>query len=66
MDFEFWDNCWGRPTQPFHLTAPHHFLVEQFESYFSDQKKVLLPLCGKTLDLNFLASQKSDRSHVVL
>ncbi|GAA4357130.1 thiopurine S-methyltransferase [Kangiella marina] len=41
----------------FHLTAPHHFLVEQFESYFSDQKKVLLPLCGKTLDLNFLASQ---------
>ncbi len=55
MDFEFWNNCWARPTQPFHLTAPHHFLTKYFPAYLSHQERVLLPLCGKTQDLNFLA-----------
>lgn len=55
MDFEFWNNCWARPTQPFHLTKPHHLLLEHFEHYFSKQSSVLLPLCGKTHDLTFLA-----------
>lgn len=55
MDFEFWNNCWARPTQPFHLTGPHHFLIEHFERHFSGQPAVFLPLCGKTQDLTFLA-----------
>jgi thiopurine S-methyltransferase len=55
MDFDFWNNCWGRPTQPFHLTTPHHFLTQYFTEFFAQEKKVLLPLCGKTQDLNFLA-----------
>jgi len=55
VDFEFWNNCWARPTQPFHLIRPHHFLVEHFERYLSPQSSVLLPLCGKTQDLTFLA-----------
>lgn len=55
MDFEFWNNCWVKPTQPFHLTKPHHFLTEYFDQYFADKERVLLPLCGKTQDLNFLA-----------
>ena len=57
MDYEFWDNCWGRPTQPFHLIQPHHFLTQYFSTYFADQERVLLPLCGKTQDLNYLAQQ---------
>lgn len=55
MDFEFWNNCWVKPTQPFHLTKPHHFLTKYFNQYFADEERVLLPLCGKTQDLNFLA-----------
>ena len=57
MDFEFWNNCWARPTQPFHLTAPHHFLTKYFPTYFCHLERVLLPLCGKTQDLNFIAEQ---------
>lgn len=56
MDFEFWSNCWVKPTQPFHLTKPHHFLTEYFSEYFSDKERVLLPLCGKTQDINFIAN----------
>lgn len=57
MDYEFWNNCWARPTQPFHLTAPHHFLVKYFPKHIAQCSRVLLPLCGKTQDLNFLAEQ---------
>lgn len=57
MDYDFWDNCWARPTQPFHLTAPHHFLVNYFSRHVAQHSRALLPLCGKTQDLNFLAQQ---------
>lgn len=57
MDYEFWDNCWARPTQPFHLTAPHHFLVNYFPKHITQHSRAMLPLCGKTQDLNFLAQQ---------
>lgn len=55
MDFEFWKNCWSRPSQPFHLKQTHHFLLQFYQQYFAGKEKVLLPLCGKSQDLLFLA-----------
>ncbi|AOE49385.1 class I SAM-dependent methyltransferase [Kangiella sediminilitoris] len=60
MDYDFWNNCWLRPTQPFHLSQAHHFLVKYYQQYFDGKDKVLLPLCGKTRDLLFLSDQKID------
>ena len=57
MDFEFWDNCWNRESQPFHLTEAHKFLVQNVEHLFSTQQRVFVPLSGKSLDLLFLAER---------
>ncbi len=55
MEFEFWDNCWQRESQPFHLSEAHTFLVRYVQQYFSTDQKVFVPLSGKSLDLPFLA-----------
>lgn len=57
MEFEFWDNCWQRESQPFHLAEAHTFLVKYVNQLFSRTEKVLVPLSGKSLDLVFLAEQ---------
>ena len=57
MDFEFWDNCWQRESQPFHLAEAHTFLVKYVQQLFSAEHRVFVPLSGKSLDLLFLAEQ---------
>lgn len=57
MEFDFWDNCWQRESQPFHLAEAHTFLVKYVEQYFSKDKKIFVPLSGKSVDLVFLAEQ---------
>lgn len=57
MEFEFWDNCWQRESQPFHLAEAHTFLVKYVQQYFSKDEKILVPLSGKSLDLVFLSEQ---------
>lgn len=57
MEFDFWDNCWERESQPFHLAEAHTFLVKYVQQYFSRDEKILVPLSGKSLDLVFLAEQ---------
>ncbi len=57
MEFDFWDNCWQRESQPFHLAEAHTFLVKSVQQYFSRDEKILVPLSGKSLDLVFLAEQ---------
>ncbi|HEY9031426.1 MAG TPA: thiopurine S-methyltransferase [Kangiella sp.] len=57
MEFEFWDNCWQRESQPFHLAEAHTFLVKYVEQYFSKDKKIFVPLSGKSVDLVFLSQQ---------
>lgn len=57
MDFEFWDNCWQRESQPFHLAEAHTFLVKYVQQLFSAEHKVFVPLSGKSLDLLFLEEQ---------
>lgn len=57
MEFEFWDNCWQRESQPFHLAEAHTFLVKYVQQYFSADKRVFVPLSGKSIDLVFLSEQ---------
>ena len=57
MDFDFWDNCWQRESQPFHVAKPHQLLIKHYQTIFSKDHKVLVPLSGKTIDTLFLAEQ---------
>lgn len=57
MEFEFWDNCWQRESQPFHLAEAHSFLVKYLNQLFTKNEKILVPLSGKSLDLVFLSEQ---------
>ncbi len=54
MDYEFWDNCWQRPSQPFHVESAHP-LLSKYLHLFKKDRRVLLPLSGKSLDPIFLA-----------
>lgn len=58
MDYEFWNNCWQRPSQPFHIDSQHPFLKWCYKHGFSNDKKVLIPLSGKSLDAIALAEKQ--------
>ncbi len=58
MDADFWHHSWQRRDIGFHKEAVHHLL----ERYFPQLKlpkgsRVLVPLCGKSLDLLWLREQ---------
>ncbi|NVK22371.1 MAG: thiopurine S-methyltransferase [Kangiellaceae bacterium] len=57
MDFEFWENCWQRDSQPFHVAQAHSLLLKHFRENFNPDEKILVPLSGKTVDTLFLAKQ---------
>ena len=61
----FWKGSWakGREAEPgFHLSRPNPTLESAIAAGFLDwpddsQRRILVPLCGKTLDLRYLAEQ---------
>ncbi len=55
-DFEFWNERWINNQIGFHQGKPHPSLVK-FINVFQGHKKILVPLCGKTLDMIFLRDQ---------
>jgi thiopurine S-methyltransferase len=56
MEDDFWHKCWERNTLGFHQQQVHPFLAEHFKSRcLPDDKHVFVPLCGKTLDMAYLA-----------
>ncbi len=57
MDFDFWDNCWQRDSQPFHVEETHELLVRNYQQFFSPKESILVPLSGKSVDPLFLAKQ---------
>ncbi len=57
MDFEFWDNCWHRDSQPFHVFDAHPLLRKHLTT-INPKEKLLLPLSGKSLDPIFLAENQ--------
>ena len=52
-NYNFWNERWLNNQIGFHQSAVHESLVE-FIDCFKGHKKVLVPLCGKSLDMLFL------------
>ena len=56
MENSFWHKCWERNTLGFHQSDVHPLLVEYFTSLaLPSDRHVFVPLCGKTLDMVYLA-----------
>jgi len=58
VDSEFWKERWEKNQIGFHLDEVNEMLEEHFKSLKLEQNtKIFLPLCGKTLDIQWLLSQ---------
>lgn len=56
MDSSFWLKCWERNTLGFHQREVHPFLPQYFKHLaLPTDKHVLVPLCGKSTDMAYLA-----------
>lgn len=55
MEPDFWLQRWQNQQIGFHLNAPHPLLQKYHEQCFPE-RNVLVPLCGKSLDMEFLAT----------
>lgn len=63
MDADFWHNKWAQRLIGFHQSDTNPFLAEGWGALGLDnQGEVLVPLCGKTLDMMWLKT----RGHSVL
>ena len=58
MDREFWHERWEKKQIPFHLKKPNAMLVKHFSELSAETgARVLVPLCGKSLDIHWLLAQ---------
>jgi len=58
MEAKFWEEAWENGQIGFHQGDFNKNLVEYFELLnLQKNQEVLVPLCGKTLDMNFLLQQ---------
>lgn len=58
MDVEFWHQRWQLGEIGFHQKQVHRFLLEQLAKlHLEPGDRLLVPLCGKSLDLTWLAGQ---------
>lgn len=58
MDREFWFERWEKKQIAFHLEKPNAMLVKHFsELGLAPGARVLVPLCGKSLDVRWLLEQ---------
>ncbi|NQD38759.1 thiopurine S-methyltransferase [Permianibacter sp. IMCC34836] len=58
MDIEFWQTRWQRGETGFHLPRPHPKLQSLWPTLCPDMAaSVLVPLCGKSLDLVWLLAR---------
>ncbi len=55
MESEFWHARWQNNELGFQLEHAHPLLCLCFESLLRGQQKVLVPLCGKSPDMRYLA-----------
>jgi thiopurine S-methyltransferase len=51
---EFWRNYWANGLSPWHLNEANRALVGFASQAFEGPAKILVPLCGKSLDLKWL------------
>jgi thiopurine S-methyltransferase len=61
MEPSFWHERWAQGQTGFHLAAPHPLLLKH-AAVLGERSRVLVPLCGKAVDLVWLA----ERGHHVL
>src|SRR4051812_36053592 len=61
MDTEFWRARWQEGRIGFHEGVPNAYLAK-YGDRLSSARRVLVPLCGKTVDLAYLAG----RGHEVI
>lgn len=54
MEISFWQARWDTGQIGFHEGTPNQFLT-RYLSKFGANKRVLVPLCGKTYDMTYLA-----------
>lgn len=57
MDHDFWIERWRSGRIGFHLEAPNPMLLAHAEALGAGPRRVLVPLCGKTEDMAWLAAQ---------
>lgn len=55
MDANFWHERWQNNELGFHLEDPHPLLQQCLGAVLPGKHKVLVPLCGKSPDLHYLA-----------
>lgn len=68
MKHDFWHNCWKENAIGFHQESLHPFILDHIASYVKNSGgSVLVPLCGKSLDMlwwaehcNVVGSELSD------
>lgn len=69
MQHEFWQERWQQNKIGFHQADFHAFLTNHFEAFYNKnvkagQEDIFVPLCGKTLDLNFFTALLKKQSRV--
>jgi len=58
VDAEFWHNRWQDNLIPFHKERTNHYLEKYFHRLgLADGDRVLVPLCGKSVDMRWLREQ---------
>ncbi len=62
MQHEFWRERWREGRIGFHEGAPNEWLVSHVSvlGITPERRRVLVPLCGKSVDLAFLAAQGAE------
>ena len=59
MDRSFWHSRWQDNQIGFHEGAPNRFLL-RYADRLEPYRRILVPLCGKTEDLSYLAAHEHD------
>ena len=57
MNKDFWHDIWDTQTIPFHQAMVNAYLLDYFPQIASTGQTVFVPLCGKSLDMLWLAEQ---------
>ncbi|HEY2791124.1 MAG TPA: hypothetical protein VGJ28_02130, partial [Micromonosporaceae bacterium] len=57
---DFWAEAWRTGRTRFHRDLPHPDLVAYHEETIGSAKRVLVPLCGRTPDLEYLAERHDE------
>jgi len=59
MQLEFWEQRWNQNQIAFHLPTVNPYLIKFWPLFnLQPQSQVFMPLCGKSLDLAWLANQQ--------